>query len=171
MLLNETDPTYAIRKLIIDTLKDVHTCMPGRIENVNVDDTLDVLPMIKNPYTQEEFPIVCNVPYLFGGDSYLKIEVETGDIVLMLFAERSIENYDPEGRVAETPLTRQFDLSDCIVIPLLFTVNIPITGLHALIDERIIAIYNAHTHAGPGVPPTVLITDLTPCKTTKVKAC
>jgi len=124
--LNETDVGYAVQTLIADYLAgNVHTAMPGLVEAVNNDDnTVDVLPLLKKSTSdgvQTECKIIPRVRYLMNANSSVSVTLNTGDIVLLIFCEEILDNFDTSGKTANTSFNRKFDLSSAIAIPLLFT--------------------------------------------------
>jgi len=114
-----------IKKGIDSRLKDTHTSLPGII--VSFDGTTQlatVQPAIKRIFktndgdtellTPTDLPILINVPVQFprGGGFSLTFPVKKGDECLLVFCERSIDNWHKFGGV-KTPGARRFhDLSD-----------------------------------------------------------
>lgn len=128
--------------------------------------------------------------------------MERGDGVLLIFCERSLDAWLSKGGIVAPSDGRKFDLSDAIAIPGLYSfkqraldsgddvsirykkssIRIKKDGgiemggdtdtLRALIDERLVNLFNAHTHPVPalgtsGPPTTPLVAASTSTITTK----
>lgn len=96
--------------------------MPCIVESYNfAKQEADVRPVLKRVYTDgrtEEMPIIPNVPVIFprsGGASFT-MPVKPGDGVLVVFADRSIEEWVARGGITEPTDPRKHDLSDAIAI-------------------------------------------------------
>lgn len=86
-------------------LGDLHTCMPGEVVAVrsgtrDARQFVDVLPMLQRAVTDadgeplnEALPVLQMVPvgYMRGGGFFLSVPLRIGDIVLLVFAERSLD--------------------------------------------------------------------------------
>jgi len=108
-------------------LKDLHTSMPGIIESFDpATQLVTVQPAIKRIFITTEtdkeilvpvdIPLLINVPVCFprGGGFSLTFPVTKGDECLLVFCERSIDNWHQFGGVKE-PIARRFHaLSDAI---------------------------------------------------------
>jgi len=102
-------------------LSELHTCMPGEVVAVRSSGTdkrqfVDVLPMLKRAVVDEDgepldeaLPVLQMVPvgYMQGGGFFLSVPLRVGDVVLLVFAERSldawIQNAKPGARSPVTP--------------------------------------------------------------------
>lgn len=119
-----------VELILQNRLNEFHTCIPGRI--VEYDATKQeatVQPLIKRRYydagpnadgIQEQPPIVA-VPVVFpsAGTGILSFPVKVGDIVLILFSERSLDNwlFSDGASLIDPQDHRQFNYSDAIAIP------------------------------------------------------
>lgn len=88
-------------------LGDVHTCMPGEVVAVRSSDRdrrqfVDVLPLLQRAVVNEDgiaiseaYPVLQMVPvgYLQGGGFFLSVPLRVGDVVLLVFAERSLDSW------------------------------------------------------------------------------
>lgn len=105
---------------IANMLSDLHTCMPGEVVAVRTGPDarqfVDVLPMLKRAVIDEEgeprdeaLPLLQMVPvgYLQGGGFFLSVPLRIGDVVLLVFAERSLDSWietaSPGARTPATP--------------------------------------------------------------------
>ena len=115
-----------IKQGIDAKLKDLHTSIPGIIETFDpVNQLASIQPAIKRVFvtrgeedidvlTPSDLPILINVPVVFprGGGFSLTFPVKKGDECLIVFCERSIDNWHRTGGV-ELPGARRFhSLSD-----------------------------------------------------------
>ena len=118
-----------IKRGIDNRLKDVHTSMPGIVVSFNAtNQTASVQPAIKRIFVSEDIdgkeilapadlPVLINVPvqYPRGGGYSMTFPVTKGDECLLVFCERSIDNWFRTGEVKE-PLHKRFhNLSDATV--------------------------------------------------------
>lgn len=125
-----TTPTDIIRQAISSQICNIHTCLPAKI--VSYDYTVQkatVQPLLSRRYkngTEEgdiqPIPEITNVPVIFPRSTGFSMHypLNEGDNVMILFSERSMDEWlDVGGKLA--PLDpRKFDLSDAIAIPGLY---------------------------------------------------
>ena len=122
-----TDRTDSLAQIIQTAVKsalvDTHTSMPGCIVSYNRDlQTCSVQPCIKRRYSTGEvvnLPIIQNVPVQFpgGGEFKMHYDLEKDDDVLIMFSERSIDEWIKKGGTVESTQKRIHDLTDAFVIP------------------------------------------------------
>lgn len=87
-------------------LAGVHTCMPAEVmrvhEGAHKRQFVDVLPGLTRAaanedgeLVDEQLPVIPMVPvgYYQGGGFFISVPLQPGDIVLVLFAERSIDQW------------------------------------------------------------------------------
>lgn len=118
-----------IKQGVENRLKDLHTAMPGIIQSFNSEEqTVTVQPAIKRIFktlqndieilVPSDLPILINVPinYPRGGGYSLTFPISQGDECLLVFSERSIDNWHINGGV-KRPLAKRFhSLSDATAI-------------------------------------------------------
>ena len=126
---NDSDVGAAIHSLIMNFLSgNVHTSMPGKVVKYDaVKKTVDVKPMLKkaNPDgTQIEYPVLPDVPLLFGETSALSITATVGDVVLLVFSEAGLEKWSPTRVPANTTINRKFSLSDGFAVPGIYSTGV-----------------------------------------------
>lgn len=115
--------TEAVRAAIIKELSQIHTCLPGRIETYDYTvQQASVTPLIKKRFKNGDIlsmPIIENVPVVWprGGGASLTFPLVQGDGVLLVFSERSMDNWLSVGDEAEPGGPAMFDLSDAIAVP------------------------------------------------------
>lgn len=122
-----------------DHLLTTRTVIPGIVKKVNVVNgsliTIDADVVIYNMVTDdtglkvknEAIPTISNIPFVvpWGKTAglLLSVPVNVGDDVLLLFADRSIDNWQSTGKMAapaEDTIPRTHDLTDAIAIPGIF---------------------------------------------------
>jgi len=111
-----------VQQGVRNALKDLHTAMPGIIDTFDpLTQTCTVQPAIKRIFVGGEavaLPILINVPVSFpsAGGFSITLPVKQGDECLIIFSERSIDNWLQFGEL-KIPNDRRFhDLSDGVVI-------------------------------------------------------
>lgn len=115
-------------------LSDLHVCLPARIISLSYDlQKATVQPMIKARYTDAdgnpdglvEMPSIPAVPLIFPSSKHaiMTFPVEVGDLVLLVFSERSTDNFVySDGRNPVDPNDlRMHDYSDAFAICGMFT--------------------------------------------------
>ena len=113
----------AVQAAIRYQLSNLNTALPAKIIEYDYQTRkASVQPVLNRVYTDgiiEEMPIITNVPLLFPGSSNITFSfpVNSGDYCLLIFSQRSLDQWLPTGGIV-TPLDpRKFDLSDAIAIP------------------------------------------------------
>lgn len=114
---------------------DLHTCLPARIISLSHDlQKATVQPMIKARYTDadgnpaqglKEMASIPSVPLIFPASksAIMTFPVEVGDLVLLLFSERSIDAFKySDGKNPIDPKDlRKHEYTDAIAICGMFT--------------------------------------------------
>jgi hypothetical protein len=115
---------YLIIENIIDNyMAGVHTALPGKIESYDKDTRrANVKPLVQRILpdgTALALPICTDVPvWSFGTeDAALHIPLKKGDGVMLIFMERSIEEWLKEGNDGKPSDPRRFSLCDAVAIP------------------------------------------------------
>lgn len=104
----------------------IHTALPGIVKSYDPEtQKAEVQPAIKKKYRDgetESMPIITGVPVMFPrvGNASLTFPIEDGDTVLLIFAERNIENFLNQGGEQEPADNTKFSLSDAVALPGLF---------------------------------------------------
>lgn len=184
MPVEESSISAALRNFTLDILNEVHTCMPGRIEKYDyTQQRAEVKPLLKRAMkngTQLAYPNITDVPVCFpsGNNASITFPLSKGDSVLLLFSERSLNNWINTGNDSNTELDKLHCLTDCIALPGIIPfsstskasnnedveisyknqkitiksngdIEIGTGTLLRLVTEAFVAIYNAHTHPDP----------------------
>jgi hypothetical protein len=109
-----------------DTIRrSMHVMLPGRIEKYDAaQQRADVKPLIQDRLAArdgseilEEFPVIPSVPVVFprAGGFFITLPVARGDLVTLIFADRSLDNFkSSRGQVTDPDDFRTHDLSDAI---------------------------------------------------------
>ena len=118
-----------IEAMVSAMLSDVNTCMPGEI--VGVADLVskglvDVKPLVKKRFTDGEtlaMPTVYSVPVMYcrtSSDVGITFPLAKGDGVLLVFSQRSLDEWLDKGGEVDPRDNRCHDITDAIAIPGLF---------------------------------------------------
>lgn len=119
----ESSLQNAIKVTFENLIAGVHTSTIGKIESYEYSkQKASVKPLITRTNGNgiiEEYPVIADVPVLFfaSGGASITFPVSKGDFVLLIFAERSIDDWLSKGSQIIANLSRRFDISDCIAIP------------------------------------------------------
>ncbi len=144
--------TEVLRAAVDEGLSGVHTSIPARIESYDHNEQrASVLPLIKQKYrdgTVQSMPIIDRVPVIFPSSEgfSMTFPLKPGDTVLLVFSERSLENWLVKGGEQEPGDPRKFDLTDAIAIPGIKPFSRP-GGLTGLFDAL-----TAHTALSEMLP-------------------
>ena len=122
--VNET-PTMAqvIQNAIDARLLEMHTCLPAIVIEYDAStQRATVRPQIKRQYRNGdvvELPYIRDVPVVWprGGGSFFHLPIAAGDIVTLVFSERSLDEWKETGGSVLPEEFRKFNLSDAFAIP------------------------------------------------------
>lgn len=124
--MSEINLVDVLQAAIEYNIANLHTSIPGFVTNINpVAGTVDVQPSIKKLFSNnvtKNLPIIRDVPLVYPCSSTngLVFKINKGDGVLLVFSERSIENWK-QGDTLEKPSSiRKHDISDAFAIPCIF---------------------------------------------------
>ncbi len=126
----------AITAAIESRLSGIHVALPGLVEKYDHETAkAEVLPALRKNYREgaaESLPIIANVPVVWPRTSefIMAAPLARGDGVLLVFSERSLDEYLSKTREVTPNDRRKFDLSDAVAIPGLFGFNVE-TGVDA----------------------------------------
>jgi hypothetical protein len=122
-----TDFYEALRATIQGALAELWTALPCVVEDYNaIQQTITAQPTIKikqratdGTQTYVTMPLLQNVPVIFprGGTGALTFPIVPGDEVLVIFANRCIDNWWQNGDVQLPAEWRMHDLSDGFAMP------------------------------------------------------
>lgn len=126
-----TTITDAVRGAIQYQLNNVHTALPATIISYDyTQQKASVQPSIKKRYADDsmqaiDLPVINNVPVIFpiSGTASITFPINEGDFCLLVFIERSTDQWKSNGPGYQPDDPRKFDLSDAIAIPGLLPFN------------------------------------------------
>lgn len=127
--MNQTSLANAVKNFTQFLMGEIHTAIPAQIEKYDsTSQKAEVLPLLHKKYkdgTDVEYPKIVNVPVVMPrtASAGIFLPVEKGDTVLLIFSERSLDDWLVKGGSVSTPADRHFDLSDAIAIIGLFPFN------------------------------------------------
>ena len=131
-MVNPTQPTLAqvLDQFITSRMANLHVSMPGIVQSYDkATQTVEVQPAIKNVYLDEDeveqsenLPLLVDVPVAFprAGGFFVSFPIVKGDSVLLVFGERSMDQWQGTGKVSDPGDLRRFSLSDAVAIPGVF---------------------------------------------------
>lgn len=108
-------------------LSALHVCLPGYVESYDVaKQTCSVKLAVKNVLKVAggeealDFPVIPDVPLAHprAGGWFLHMPITSGDSVLVVFAERSLDQWRSLGGVQDPLDLRKHALPDAIAVPL-----------------------------------------------------
>ncbi len=110
-------------------LNNLHTAMPCRVASYDAaTQTANLQPQIKNPVKTEdgevryeELPILPNVPVAFprgGNGFYMTFPLTAGDFGMVIFSERSIDEWRSTGTSAEPLNDTKHPLQGAVFFPM-----------------------------------------------------
>lgn len=109
-------------------LDALHTAIPCKVEAYDAStQTASVKPQIKNPIktekgevVYEEFPVLPNLPVAFprGGGFNLQFPIAKGDFGMVIFSERSIDEWRQSGDLTEPSNTTKHPLQGAMFFPM-----------------------------------------------------
>jgi hypothetical protein len=120
---NEPNFVQAFSIFIKSFLDNIHTAIPAIVTKYDyTKQKAHVKPQFNRKFsdgTVLEMPIITNVPVIFpsSGEASLIFPVKKGDAVLLIIAERSIDDWLLKSQQITPSDPRTFDLSDAIAIP------------------------------------------------------
>lgn len=111
-----------LRSAAASALRGVHTALPGRILSYDAGaQRASVQPALgrKQPGGEEEkLPVLNDVPVLWprSGGASMTFPVRSGDGCLLVFCERSLDEWKGQGGEVTPSDPRQMDLSDAVAL-------------------------------------------------------
>ena len=121
-----TTPSDIFRNSVYSVLNNVNTALPAIIVSSDpITNKASVQPALNKAYLSgaEPMPILESVPIMFPNN--ITFPVNTGDYVLLIFCQRSLDLWLSKGGQVTPDDPRKFDLSDAIAI----------TGLRPFTDD------------------------------------
>lgn len=152
----------ALNAFVAAAASGLHVAMPGRVESYDpVKQRVHVQPVIRRGFTEEDgsrsteqLPIVPDVPVVFPGSGPYSISwpIAKGDIVLLVFADQSLDRWLALGEIVDPQDDRNHTLSDAIAIPGLRPFTAPIGGAPSGAGGPMVIQAPGEIHAGGSAP-------------------
>lgn len=125
METNKETPTMVeiLRNAVKSYLIDLHTAMPGVVVSYDRTSQLAVVePALRRTLVSGEvveLPKIYNVPVQFphAGDTFIHFDLKSGDNVLLIFSERSIDKWVAKSGKTTPQERRMHSINDCFAIP------------------------------------------------------
>ena len=141
--LNAERKTMAdvIKEAIDAKLVDLHTSMPAIVQSYDKEkQKADVQPVLKRKFVNSDpvdLPIITNVPVIFPrtGKAYIHFPLKKDDVVMLIFAERSVDRWLDKGGLIDPADPRKHNLSDAFAVPGGYPFSDVVSGLD---DDNII---------------------------------
>lgn len=113
-----------IRTIIDQELMDLNVCLPGKVTKFNsatqyADVQIQLLQ--KNvDGSLVKYPVIPNVPVKFakanGGKAFIYLPVKVGDDVILVFSQRSLDNWKTQGGMSDPADPRKHHLTDAFAL-------------------------------------------------------
>lgn len=110
-------------QVMTSRLQSVYTSLPGRVLSFSAASStcaVQPFPAIYQDGEAVDLPVLHSVPVGFpsGGGASVTYPLESGDIVLLIFASAPLGRYRSDGAEGDPSDMRRFDLSDAWALPL-----------------------------------------------------
>jgi hypothetical protein len=142
---NSKSPSLAelIRMAVRQNQAEMHVSLPGRIETYDAaEQKADIQPLLQRVLVAEDgteldpetLPILHDVPVRFarGGGFFQSFPLAEGDLVHLVFVERSMDQYlGGQGEVTRPLDFRMHNLSDAVAYPGLYPRGLSLSDAHA----------------------------------------
>jgi len=137
------DLAELLRVAIRSQVSNVHVSLPGEVLVYDpAAQTADVQPLLRRPLVAadgteleaESLPILHDVPVAFprGGGGYLSLPLVAGDLVHLIFVERSMDQWRAGEGEETTPVDyRTHHLADAVAYPALYPTPRALATAHA----------------------------------------
>ena len=135
-----TTMAQVISRALDARLADVHVAMPARIERYDAAaQTADCKPLVKRPVVVdgvelvESLPVIPSVPVAFprAGAWFLSFPIVKGDTVLLIFADRSLDQWLERGGEVDPGDVRTHALDGAIAMVGLYPSRQALGSAHA----------------------------------------
>jgi len=129
-----------LRIAIESYIEEIHTSMPARVVSFDPEDQrVEVQPLVERLVETEDggeicetLPPITDVPVVFPRTKNFVVSfpIEEGDIVLLMFTERSIDKWlsTADGAITNPNDFLRHDLSNAVAIPGVYPFSQPITN-------------------------------------------
>jgi hypothetical protein len=122
---NRETLSIVVQEMFADMASDLRVCLPAKIHSYDAHTMLaSVQPLLRRQFylaeTPVQLPIINNVPVIHprSGTAMIRFPIKEGDIVTLVFSDRSIEKWKHGSGEEKYPDdTRMHHLSDAYAIP------------------------------------------------------
>lgn len=109
------------RKLINDSVSDLHTALPAKIEKVDLQTMRAEITLLNQKELEDEMvtiPPIVEVPisYYRANNMIMRPPYQKGDTVLVVFAENALDKLMITGQPEDPELTRRHSIDDAIIV-------------------------------------------------------
>lgn len=117
-----SDLANLLRAATGELARSLNTCLPGTVTSYDAgSQRASVQPMVRltQPDGREEsLPALNSVPVIWprSGGASITLPVRPGDGCLILFSQRSLDEYKTSGQESAVQDPRMFDMSDAVAI-------------------------------------------------------
>lgn len=122
-MATESQLTDLIKRSFVEMMKDIGTSIPAHILSFDPSTQLAQIQIgIKRvDIDGKQFappPLIEAPVYFAGGDKFfIEHQIDAGDEGIVLFSQRCIDAWVNTGGIAENPILRFHDFSDCYFLP------------------------------------------------------
>ena len=130
-----------LRAAMDNRLADVHVALPGQVEKYDLaTQSADIKPLIKRRVETdgddliESLPVIPKVPIVFprAGGFFISMPIKKGDLVTLIFCERSIDKYTAgKGKDTDPVDLRMHELIDAVAFPGFYPFSESLEDAHA----------------------------------------
>ena len=132
---NKATPSLArvMKETVNAKLLETKNMLPGVIVKYDYKtQKADVQPTLKMKSidgTVFEMPVIYNVPVAHprAGDAFIHMPLKKGNNVMLIFSDRSLDNWLSSGGVVDPKDSRMHHLSDAVAYPGLYPFNEPLS--------------------------------------------
>lgn len=124
----QDSPMEFFNKFSENMISGINKCMLGKIETFNpATMKANVVPLVKNEDGNKPMLIEVPVSFMKAGPFVIRPPYQSGDIVLLVFADEDIDNVLLSGNISNPNSMRKHSLDDAIVIGgiMPFTTTLP----------------------------------------------
>lgn len=125
------DITELLNIIISNKIAEMHICMPAKVISYDfATRKASVQPSLNQKYSDDEIlvlPVIHNVPVMqpASGGASVNFPVKPDDNVLLIFSERSLEQWLQDGKQSTPDDPRQNNLTDAVAHIGLNPFNVP----------------------------------------------
>lgn len=124
-----------VRRAMDARIADLRVCLPAKVTRYDAaKQQVDAQPLLADSIDGEDgaavavtLPVVTNVPVVFpgGGGFMLTFPIAAGDVVTLVFSDRSLDEWLSKGGDVTPADPRQHHLSDAVAFPSLAPFSAP----------------------------------------------